>query len=318
MIGAVEELTNIIAINYVDPEINQIIEGVPARKKRIEKRFTGNEEFFLKLKESFTVPHFPIHHDVRKREPEEHYIRALRESCSRFIKPAGDLFSGCTFFFDPSDILKPCFFKLYRINDAEYLFFIKVDLGFRARYGTIIRWGTNDTTPEYETHFLFIEALLIPLESINIVDDRIESFVIRQTISETWIGEHGRGYLLRGIWIDDELTRFFTRLFLPRDLHIYPYFPFICKYKTMCMNLIDLAPCEREKRLPLLHNALAFVSPHMRIIESSMKSEKFREELEVFQTLKKDVPAEWNDVFASIRIRPYLNGNNMKEFAVED
>jgi hypothetical protein len=312
-----EELTNIIFVNHVDKEMAEMFGTVSVQSNIYDKCYTGNEEFFLRLRDKYLVPHFPIHHDVRKSEPESHYLTALKTSFERLIPLVSDVFAGCTYFFDPGEIMKPCFFRLYKIEEKSYLYLVRVDLTCRPQYGDITEWGNNDITPEYLTACLFLEAHFIPLDEVQLINGKVAAFKIKQTISETWIGEHGRGYLLRGIWIDDELTKFFTKLFLPEGLHSYPYYPFLCKYKTMCLNLINLSPKEREKELPYLHRALSFIVPSMRKIEESMKSKKFSETLDIFQALKKKVPAYWSDVFGSLRIRAYLNRNNMKEFEIE-
>ncbi|MBN2536617.1 MAG: hypothetical protein JXB88_27285 [Spirochaetales bacterium] len=312
-----EGLTNVIQIQYADKDINKLIEELPVKHSSYTRHFTYNEDFFVKLQDDFTVPHFPIHHDVRKIYPEKNYLKALKELFNTLFSLTPEIFSGLVYFFDPGEILRPGFFKLFKIEKKEFLYLLRLDLLYKAQYSHIEERGDNDVTPEYRTNALFLQANFLPLKEIIVKQGKVEALVINQKISETWIGEQGRGYLLKGIWIDDELSRFFTKLFLPPGKKIYPYYPFLCMYKTLCSNVIDPGMNERERILPLLHNALRFLSPYMRKIEKALKNTLFSEDLPLFQEIKALVSPEWIRMFENIRIEVYLNQNDSKEFRID-
>ena len=91
---------------------------------------------------------------------------------------------------------------------------------------------------------------------------KVVAFVVKQTISQNWIGETGKGYLVRGIWMDSELTKFFSKLFLPTGKRTYPFYPFTCRYKTRLHDRPRIPhPIPGEKLLPYLHRALSRFSP---------------------------------------------------------
>ena len=312
-----EELTNVIQINYADEKINRLIKELPEKETSYSRHFTYNENFFIKFDEDLIVPHFPIHHDVRNLSPGRKYIECFSKLLTRLFTLVPSLFSGLTYFFDPGEILRPGFFQLYKIDTFEFLYLLRLDLLFKAQYARIEEQGDNDVTPRYKTNALFLQAYVLPLKEVILKQGRIEAFVIEQKISETWIGEQGRGYLLKGIWIDDELTKFFTKVFLPKGKSIYPYYPFLCMHKTLCKNAINLDLKKREIELPSLVQATQFLSPYMRKIEDALKSTQFSEDLGLFKEIKTLVPTAWDNVFKPIQIKSYLNDNDLKEYKIE-
>ncbi len=307
-----------IRIFHTDPELDRIIRSMDTHgdEDRFGKCFNYNEEFFLKLENSVRVPHFPIHHDVRKAAPEEGYASSLRDVFAAIAKIVPSVFRGLTYVFNPSNTFMPAFYALYRVEDRQYLYLLRIDLMFKPQYCKIEEKGTNDITPSFETNCLFVDANFIPLDRVDTVSGRVSGFTIRETISETWIGEQGRGYFQQGIWMDNALTSFFSRLFLPAGIRVYPFYPFLCKYKTVCSHVISFLPEERERELPFLHNALLFLEPEMRNIEAALRTRDFSPELDVFVTLKRKVPAIFEDYHAGMTVHPYLNENNMKEYSI--
>ncbi len=312
-----EQLSYEIRLHYTDKEINEVLGGKNAQGLPYSKHFNQNEEFFLAIEKDFSIPHLPIHHDVRNSTPTKEYLAQLRKAISAIAAMFPDVFDELTYFFDPGEILKPCFFRLYKVGESQYLYLLRIDLAFRPNEYEIINKGSNDQTPEYKTRHLFLEANFIPLQDIQVTDGKIQCFRIRQTISQTWIGETGRGYFVQGIWIDNDLTKFFTKLFLPKGKRVYPFYPFICKYKTICQTVVDLSPEGRRKSLPLLHKAIEFLSPQMETIQKSMRETPFSENLETFKTLKEQVPSAWEKVWETLTVEPYLNEKDMKEFKLE-
>ena len=312
------KLLNEIAVSYTDPEINGLIKRSSAESMPVTRHYNQNEEFFLTLQDPFTVPSFPIHHNVQDSVPTNSYLESLKLFLGRVIPLAPQIFQGLTYFFEPADILRPGFFQLYRLGDDHYLYLLKLDLNFKTNDHELDIRGTNDTTAVYNAKKLFLEGTLIPLEAINVVDNKIAGFNIRQTISQTWMGETGRGYLVQGIWIDHELTKFFSKLFLPKGKRAYPYYPFQCKYRTMCQSIIDLGYEERKKSAPYLHRALETVVPMMDIIQKSVTNNDFSEELPAFKAVKEKIPPFWNTIWSNLAVAPYLNDHDMKEFTVEN
>jgi hypothetical protein len=149
------------------------------------------------------------------------------------------------------------------------------------------------------------------------VDGQIRSFTIRRTISQTWMGERGRGYFVQGIWMDDELSKFFSRLLLPQGLRTYPYYPYMCKYRTVCLRLADPHPSRRESQLPVLHQVVEFLEPEMEAIQTSLRRAAFSEDLPLYTSLHSRTPPAWLHPWQHLSVRPYLNEHDMREFQVD-
>ena len=306
-----------IAVNYTDPEIKEMIAALGDGSSTTTKHYNQNEDFFLKLDREFTVPSFPIHHDVRLSRPSDDYLKSLKTTLSTVMPMAPQVFRGLTYFFDPSEILRPGFFQLFRMGEAHYLYVVRMDLALRTHDHTVTEKSTNDWTAGYSSKKLFLDADIVPLGGVNTDGGKILGFRVNQTISQTWIGETGRGYFVQGIWMDHELTKFFSKLFLPESKRAYPYYPFRCKYRTICNTVIDFGPEERKRHPPLLHRALSFVAPEMESIQSCLRNNEFSTELPEFVDLKRKVPEFWNGMWDSLKLKPYLNENDMKEYLVE-
>ncbi len=312
-----EQISRTITLYYTDKEINLSLSKLPEVPPTFTRHYNQSEEFFLKLNKSITVPSLPIHHDINKHYPDKEYISKIRKVIWQIAEIAPSVLTEMTYMFDPAEILKPTFFKIYRINDHHYLYLLKLDLSFRASDCTVLEKGSNDFIPEYKTNHLFLEANLIPLAEIKLENAKIRGFSIRQTISQTWIGERGRGYFVQGIWIDDDLTKFFSKLFLPAGKRTYPFYPFVCKYKTICLNIVDFSPESRKKQLPHLHHAISFLIPEIDKIQKALKNSDFSENLPIFKELKAKVPKFLSTPWENIRVDMYLNDQDMKEFLIE-
>ena len=158
-----DELTNIIKIHYADEEINQQIKELPDRRSYYTRHFTYNEDFFLKFKDDFIFPHIPIHHDVRIPNPGQKYLVSIKKLFKKLFLLVPELFHDLIYFFNPNEILKPGFFRLYKIKQKEFLYILRLDLLFKAQYAHLEERGDNDVTPEYRTNTLFLQAHLLPL-----------------------------------------------------------------------------------------------------------------------------------------------------------
>ena len=313
-----EQISNEIRVGFADPGLNGLLKSIGDARRPFDRRFSQGEDFFLLLEEPLTIPHFQIHHDVRVPQPSAAYVSALTKVVEQVARAAPQVLRGLTYFFDPAEILRPCFYQVYRVGETLFLYMLRVDLMMRPSEGAVLERGTNDTTASYSSRRLFLEATLIPLEDVVKSADRVSRFRIRQTISQTWIGEFGRGYFQQGIWMDADLTKFFTRLFLPTQKRTYPYYPFQCKYKTVCQSLIDLDPDGRSLAVPVLHRALEFLRPAMERIQQEIKSSSFSEELDVYRELKGKIPEAWYAAWQKIRVERFLNESDMKEFRIEN
>ncbi|HOX12182.1 MAG TPA: hypothetical protein PLB56_04690, partial [Spirochaetales bacterium] len=82
-----ESILNEIRLAFSDPQINNLAASAPAeaRDSLYSMRFGQSEEYFLELARDIEIPHFPIHHDVRLREPSETYLQALRATLRQLV-----------------------------------------------------------------------------------------------------------------------------------------------------------------------------------------------------------------------------------------
>jgi len=310
-----EKAPNQIQVHYRNPSlIKDLVEGL--ERKNYELRYNQGEEFFVVLEEDYTIPPIPIHHDVGIVTPDKNYLEILNKVLNQVVPLAPQIFRGLTYFFDPSEILRPTFFQIFKVQEKNYLYLLRMDLMYRTGQGSIKTTGTNDMTAEFATNQLFLEADFIPLKEIDLSADP-PNLIIEQTISQTWIGQRGKGYHVQGIWIDIELTKFFTKLFLPKGKRSYPYYPFSCKYKTICHTPLDLSLEGRKKHLPSLIRTYNFIMPRLEKILDALKQEDFQESSEIFQLVKKEVPPSWTEIWKNLTVTPFLNEFDRKEFRID-
>ena len=305
-----------IRVGAREPSINALLPGILSDEGPWTRRFNQNEELFLELEEEIRVPSLPIHHDVRQVLPTAEYVESLREVVAQLCRVAPGLLRHLTFTFHPADILRAHFHRHYAAEQGDrYLYLLNIDLSYRpAEHRTITR-GTNDRTAEYRGRRVFVESLFVPVRGED--DESRPFFTVLPSFSPTWLGERGRGYFRQGIWIDQDLTRFFSRLFLPAGVRAYPFYPFVCRYRTLCQALIDLAPAARRAMLPFLHDALQFIAPSLGRIERELRSAGFSEDLPFFRELRSSLPEAWRAFHRGLRLRAYLNADGNKEFLVE-
>ncbi|TFG84194.1 MAG: hypothetical protein E4H20_03835 [Spirochaetales bacterium] len=314
-----EQLLNEIRIAYIDSSVNELIPAIPvaASNAPYSMRFNQGEEFFVELDAPIMVPRLPIHHDVRKAIPDAQYIRSIRDVVKQLAESLPECFIGLTYFFDPAENLKPCFYRMFKVDDDIYLYLLRIDLLPRPFEVETISPGTNDFTAAYSTKKLFLESELIPLEAVMWESGRVKAFRIRQLISQTWIGETGKGYLLRGIWMDSDLSKFFTKLFVPTGKRLYPYYPLFCKYKTLCATVPVLSPDGRRKMVPLLHYAVRNLTPEIENIQNTLKNASFSEILPEFVAMRKKIPETWKSQLNDFSVSSYLNAREQKEYALD-
>lgn len=314
-----EQLLNEIRVSWLDREINRLLAAIPESGGGSPPKagYNQNEDFFFFLPEPIMVPSLPVHHDIDVARPEDGYIRPIRDLISRLVAILPSVFQGLTYFFDPTEISKISFFRLYKIEDVIYLYYFRIDLSLHPLDSEIVEQGRNDATASYRSNRLFAESMLIPLESVDWENGRVRAFRIRQLISSTYIREERRFYGRQGLWKDAALTKFFSRLVLPEGSRTYPFFPLSCKFKTICAEVPVLSPPYRRNALPILHRSIAFLAPEMPNIESSLKSGEFSDKMPLFAEMRAKVPSPWMDIFRGYATKAYLNDRDMKEFSLE-
>ncbi|MCX7787483.1 MAG: hypothetical protein N2442_07285 [Spirochaetes bacterium] len=311
--------STLIRIPYTDPSINTLLANLPDGSPcTYTRHFNHLEEFFLKLDSSFIVPSCSIHHDVRCLEPDSFYLQNLYNLLQRLGNLLPYFFRGLTYGFDSAEVLRPLFYQIYTWEGESFLYLVRLDLSARLQEVEVLQKGTNDATPQYRSNRLYLEADLLPLEKIEKDSRGNPCFRIKQLISHTWIGEEGRGYFVQGIWIDRDLSKFFTKLFLPPGSRLYPYYPYNSRYRTLCLSLVFPEEPRRTTFVPLLYRGIHFLSPYILRIEETLKKTAFSENLELYQHLKASIPVSWYKEWDALQVRPYINEFDMKEYVLEE
>lgn len=312
-----EAITQKIKVDYCDPRINEMLTRLGPSSVPYSIHFNQHEEFFLKLYQDFEVYALPIHHDVNETRPTPAYQNSLQAILQQLCTIIPELFQATTYYFDPADILRPAFFRTLTLYEQPYLYLLQLDFNHHFQEGQLVTKGNNDLTPHYRTQHLYLEAALLPLADIQKTGEQAYQFTIRQILADTWIGEEGRGYFAKGIWIDSELTKFFSKLFLLPGQKHYPYYPFLCRYKTIALALIQFSEQAIRRALPYLHNALQFLTPEIQAIQQALKNQPFNEGLEIFGKLRERLDTGWTDFLTTFKIDTYLNQEGMKEFRID-
>lgn len=308
---------NVIKLVYTDEFINTLCASSGDGNSDYTRHFDHNEDYFLRLNRPYVVHPFPVHHDLDKTKPSKQYLAALRKTISSLTELIPDVFRNLTYFFDPAAIHFPQFYHLYRIGAGSYLYIMRLNLLCRPGIHQIVEGGSNDVTPAYRTNRLSLETDCIPLDDIETLGNKVKQFKIKQLISSTWIGETGRGYLLQGIWMDQDLSKFLSKLFMPNGKNLYPYYPFTCKYRSICYTPDRPTEEGRRKGLSLLHRAVNLLEPKMTEVQKLLKKKKFSEELPLFLQLRKEIPNGWKNLFSNIKVKSYLNEQEMKEYMLD-
>jgi hypothetical protein len=310
-----------IRLASTDKKCQDLLDQIPAGDdENFSIHYSQHEELFLRLPlgSSLSLPSFPIHHPVNQAKAEPEYLASLHEVLMQLCALLPTVFMGMSYFFDPSDIMKPCFYRLYKIGDRTLLYLLRVDLLCRPASVTIVDSGTNDRTSKYLTRDIYVTSEFIPLAGmLNTPERGLEAFLVEELIPDTWIGETGNGYTVKGIWADIGLSKFFTKLFLAPGKSIYPYYPLFCRYKTLCGASIGFSPQRRVDEIKTFAHLAAFLRPHLDSILISLKQQDFSETMPGFVSLKRRVPAEWLATWAHVTIRAALNDHDMKEFSLE-
>ncbi len=271
--------------------------------------FTEDEERFIRLPASIHVPPFPIHHDVRQREPDDDYIERLCYVVDQLVKWVPELFAQLRFDFDPARTLRPSFSR--PVDDAPMpaRLIIYMDLAAHPGHADRISPTNNDYTSDYRSRDVFLELDLVPTGA--------DGMQPRQLINETWIGERGRGYFAQGIWMDRDLTRFLSALVEPAEHPLYPYYPFSCRFRSVAHAPPRWSGGELPRAVRRLSEVLAVVTPSLRDIESVLRDTPFSRELTLFRSLRDAIPEWVHRSFTALRTRAYLTDDDRKEYVLE-
>jgi hypothetical protein len=322
----VEQISNEIRVGYVDPGVNETLAAIEGGTRPLSRHFNQFDNFFLTLETEFTVPSLPIHHDVHQSRPEAGYLARMRETIASLAELAPQVFRGLGYFFDKTEILRPCFYQILRQDDDVFLYLVRLDLAMKPAEGEVVERGTNDVTARWKSRKLFLDPVIVPLVEAPVADSPLQGFHALQAISETFIGEvvpsgasnfGAGGYDKQGVWMDPRLTLFFSRLFLPSGADLHPFHPFLCHYKTVCGFPLELSPDGRQATIPRLQRALAFLLPVMDQIETALRRAEFSEDLDIYRELKKKVPEKWYEPWRSVRVEAYLNERDRKEYRID-
>lgn len=309
-----------LPITYTDADVTRMIRGDSGAAGEYTSHFTGNEEFFVRLPQPIEVPSFPVHHDLDDPMPHRRLSAAVRSVVGQIHRMNGSLLGGLTHLFDPATNVRPGFFRLYRIDSISFLYLVQLDLTYRPRRGSLVERTTNLETATFRTRDLFLEADLYPLVDTETENGRLRAMTIEQAVSDTWIGETGRGYMRAGMWLDRDLTKFFSRLFVPSDIQTYPYFPFNCKYRAIAHSVVNFDEESRRRSVALLKRARETLLPHLREVEDELRKVQqngFSESLPTFTRLKREVDARWRKPWEHLSVRRYLNDEDEREFEVK-
>lgn len=306
-----------VFIFHTDQEFDRAVAAVPAAAKALTRHFSQDEDFFVALADEVEIPDMPIHHDIRQRAPSAELRRALEGIARQLRAQAPYLTEGMAWYFDATEPMALGYFQILRTGDQLYLSLLRVHLGRRLSGAAVLLAGTNDRSPRYRTRRLHVECDIVPLREVRQTERGQYQFHLAQTVSETWVGETGRGYFVTGIWLDRELTKFFSRLFLPEDKRTYPYFPFNCKFRCVCFQPFELDPEGRKRGVALLNGGRAFIEEHIRRIEAELKSNDFSDKSPLFRELRRTIPAKLTNYFQALNVRAYLNAEDSKEFQLD-
>lgn len=319
MVGKMVVPSGSIDLGYSDKDVNTLLRQPGDPSAASSRHFSQNEEFFLRLERPVHVTSFPVHHDLKSSKPHRLLRSCVTHLIEQLMASVPGMLQGLTHLFDPSANYRPAFFRLYEVGSVHYIYIARIDLSFRPTRGTQIARPSNQLTAEYETRDVFVESDVFPLAQLDTRANRITNMKIEQVIHDTWIGETGRGYMRAGMWLDRDLTKFFSRLLTPGGLQTYPYFPFACKYRSISHATMATSEEERRRAVQIAHRGRTFLLPHVAEIEESLRnvpSNEFREDLPEFRRIRSLAGSQLDAAWKGFAIRTYLNENDEREFEV--
>lgn len=296
-----------------DPEIAGRLSNLEAPAQVLDRRFTQEEDFFLTLDRPYVVEPFEIHHNVRVPRPSERYQKAMRALVAAWATLVPGVFTGLSWYFQPDDLFHPLFLQPLVSRGKRFLFVLRPDLTFRGRRGDILEPGGNDLTPRFSTRQLFLEAEVVPLASW---ETRPEGRVLNlaRLFENTFVGEKGLGYLRTGQWIDREISRLLSRAALAAGVRFFPFQPLRCHRATLAVGCADLTETGRKHAAATLELAWTLVSPWAETVQRTLKTDPYRDDHPLILQLRERWNHALEDRWGPIRIEPYLNEFDQKEY----
>jgi hypothetical protein len=299
--------TRRIDFSASDESVNRILRretpAPGADSARYSCCFNQNEDQFLLLEKPVTIPSFPIHHAIENRQPPPGYTAIIKNLCEYLMENFPSLAADTVWYFDPSVIHSPSFYRIVTVEGQKYLYLLMIDLTCRPLESRIIEVGSNNRTHAYQTNRLYFECDYLPVEEVNSSGN---SITLSQTIPVTWKGEAGQGYMLHGIWMDSDINKFFSKLILPAGKRIHPYYPVTCKQHCVSMNAFGQHGPE------LFHRIRKYIEPSLESILAELQTKTFSEQLPLFVELKKKIPSELGQRWKNLDVQIFLN-----EYTVE-
>jgi len=302
-------------LTHSDYEINQILTQKPQQEPQgFSRNFSQDEDFFLRLSKPMEIPSFEIHHDVNNPKPSEAYVNALTSLVRKLHPALPQLMAGLRWYFDPRDHLRPSFFALLRRNEKYYLYALVLDLLIRPRECQIITQGTNTKTPLYQTKNIYLDSYILPLEGAPQDTPQGKLAFVKKLFSDTFKGESGRGYFVQGSWMDPDLNKFLSKLFVPKGKRVYPYFPLRCLLSSLATTVAGLNPPARRKAAVLTDLLVEFLGPLVSSIQDVLKKQEFSPDLPLFQDIQNKIPESIKQYFLGFEIKVDLNEDNQREY----
>ncbi len=270
------------------------------------------ERFFLRLPDPVDVPSFSIHHNIKADRPSEHYRDSLLEFVEQISRQLPSLLAGLSYVFDPRYVFAPAFVRTEDVEGIPILIRVQIDLGVPPRRDSVIRSASNDATARYLTRDIYVDIDVLPARRMSGA-----SSGIRRLVDDTWIGETGRGYIAQGIWMDRDLSRFFSGLVEPDTHSLYPYLPFSCRFRSISHRPPGWTTTDMRaaaERLTALHEIL---TPAIDDITGILRTEAFSRSHHTFRRLRETVPPWIPKSLETIRVHPYLREDARKEYYIE-
>lgn len=193
---------------------------------------------------------------------------------------------------------------------------VRFDLTYRRGFHQLIKQGDNDRTPEYQTSRLLFTFDFLPLG--NYQPSR-GYFSVRPLFDTTWIGEQGRGYYLQGIWMDDSLTDFFSRLVDPELEKSYPFYPVRCRFRSLSVNTPFLRKETRSSLASLLQKLLKMTDNDFKDIQTSLKNTEKAILVDLIESYRRKLELGTSTLIPKIRIKSRrLAENGQVEFFFDE
>ncbi|MEI8092617.1 MAG: hypothetical protein WCG80_00230 [Spirochaetales bacterium] len=297
-----------------DPSVSALFKGLdPQSQRSVQRCFNQEEELFLELAEPLEIRSLDVHHDINNAVPSPQYAAAIDKLGNDLAKVLPAVFSGLTWFFDPRDTLHPLFVQMLSAKDKRYLYVLRVDLTWRPRHGEVLERGTNSRTPHFRTKALFLESEVLPLASLDATPTE-KRLYLAKLFQNTWKGESGRRYHVEGQWIDQDITKFLSRMVLTPGRKTFPFYPLRCRYNTLSASCVDLEPEGRRKAAAILDTAWGQIASSSTEIQDHLQAAPFSEDLPLFQRLREVCRPLVEPRLGDYRLEPYLNADEQKEY----